>query len=330
MILFTRFADFLVYTLLGLSPDTRAAGSLQFFFEDISKIFVLLVLLIYLISLLRAGLQPERIRQFLSGKNRGVGYMLASIFGAVTPFCSCSSIPLFMGFTQAGIPLGITMAFLITSPIVNEIALVLLGSLLGWKFMIAYAAIGIAAGILGGIFIDFIKADRFLTPFARNMLGKATLQAGVQENPYITPARPGFSERNTFALIELRTILKRVWKWVFIGVGLGALFHGFVPESFILDYLGAGRLWTVPAAVGIGIPLYSNASGIIPVAESLLQKGLPVGTTLAFMMSTVAASLPEFMMLKQVMKIKLLIIFFSMLLSFFTLTGWIFNLFIII
>ncbi|MCD4760311.1 permease, partial [bacterium] len=158
----------------------------------------------------------------------------------------------------------------------------------------------------------------------------SVVPAGVKENPYSKPARPSFSERNTFALNELRTILKRIWKWVLIGVGLGALFHGFVPESFILDYLGAGRLWTVPAAVGIGIPLYSNASGIIPIAESLLQKGLPVGTTLAFMMSTVAASLPEFMMLKQVMKIKLLIIFFSMLLFFFTLIGWIFNLFIII
>jgi uncharacterized protein len=326
MILFTYFADFLVYTIFELSADTKISGSLHFFFEDISKIFVLLIILIYLISLLRAGLQPERIRNFLSGKKRGVGYILASLFGAVTPFCSCSSIPLFMGFTQAGIPLGITMAFLITSPIVNEIALVLLGSLLGWKFMVLYAGVGIIAGVLGGLFIDLIKADRYLTPFAQNMLSNSSENTNRDESS----TKISLSERNTFALTELRTILKRVWIWVFAGVGIGALFHGFVPESFILNHLGAGKIWTVPAAVGIGIPLYSNATGIIPVAESLLQKGLPLGTTLAFMMSTVAASLPEFMMLKQVMKIKLLLIFFAMLLFFFTLTGWIFNFFPII
>ena len=326
MIIFTYFADFLIFTVLGLSADTKIADSLHFFFEDISKIFVLLIILIYLISLLRAGLQPERIRKFLSGKKRGISYFLASLFGAVTPFCSCSSIPLFMGFTQAGIPLGITMAFLITSPIVNEIALVLLGSLLGWKFMVLYAGVGIIAGVLGGIFIDLIKADRYLTPFAQNMLGNSS-ENTKHDN---ISSKISFSERNTFALTELRTILKRVWIWVFAGVGIGALFHGFVPESFILNYLGAGKLWTVPAAVGIGIPLYSNATGIIPVAESLLQKGLPLGTTLAFMMSTVAASLPEFMMLKQVMKLKLLLIFFAMLLFFFTLTGWISNFFTII
>ena len=276
--------------------------------------------MIYVIGLLRAGLNTERIREFLQGKNRFAAYFLGAGFGAVTPFCSCSSIPLFLGFTQARIPIGITMSFLITSPIVNEVAVVLLGGLLGVKFMVIYVTVGILVGVVGGIFLDTIKAERFLMPLAENMQ-KSNIGTDTSDIQKVT-----LRERHDFAKNELRSIFGRVWKWVIIGVGAGAFLHGFIPEEFIAEHLGSGQWWSVPGAVLLGIPLYSNASGMIPIAESLLSKGLPVGTTLALMMSTVAASFPEFVMLKQVMKSKLLIIFFIMLLIMFTAVGLIMNL----
>lgn len=317
--IFTLFADLIVHTWLKLPEDSPWAGSLHFFIEDVTKIFFLLIIMIYIIGLLRASLNTERIRVFLQGKNRFFGYFLGAGFGAITPFCSCSSIPLFLGFTQARIPIGITMSFLITSPIINEVAVVLLGGLLGIKFMVIYVSIGILVGVLGGIFIDAIKAERYLMPLAEKV------QEEYAEPQEFEKQKMTFTERHKFAKMELKTIFSRVWKWVFIGVGLGALLHGFVPEEFITKNLGSGQWWSVPGAVLLGIPLYSNASGMIPVAESLLTKGLPIGTTLAFMMSTVAASFPEFVILKQVMKPKLLLIFFIMLLIMFTVVGLILN-----
>ena len=205
------------------------------------------------------------------------------------------------------------MAFLITSPMINEVALILLGSILGVKFMILYVLTGLSAGILGGFFIDTIRAERFLSP-----LGQQARSLKSEGDVQQTPVKLSLKDRHDFAREEVRTIVSRIWKWIFIGVGLGAALHGFVPEHFITDNLGRGNWWTVPGAVLLGIPLYSSASAIVPVAETLLAKGLPVGTTMAFMMSTVAASFPEFMMLKQVMKPRLLLIFFIMLLVFFT------------
>lgn len=318
--IFTKLADLIIYQVFGMPKNSHLAGSLHFFIEDTTKIFALLIVMIYVIAWARAALNVERVRDYLSGRHRVIGYVAAASFGAVTPFCSCSSIPLFLGFTQARIPIGITMAFLITSPIINEVAIILLGSLLGIKFTVCYVAVGILAGVVGGAFIDLIKAEKHLTPLAESA-------CGTDQNAEQTTERTRMSlrDRHAFAADELKTIFGRVWKWVLIGVGLGAALHGFVPESFVLEHLGAGQWWTVPSATLLGIPLYSNASGVIPVAESLLKKGLPVGTTLAFMMSTVAASFPEFMMLKQVMKPTLLLIFFLLLLTMFTLVGWTFN-----
>ena len=318
--IFTLLADLIVFTWLKIPESSRWAGSLHFFIEDVSKIFFLLVIMIYFIGLLRSSLNTERIRVFLQGKNRFFGYFLGAGFGAITPFCSCSSIPLFLGFTQARIPIGITMSFLITSPIINEVALVLLGGLLGIKFMVIYVLVGILAGVIGGIFIDAIKAEHYLMSLAEKM------KEGSVELQEFEKQKMTFRDRHQFAKNELKTIFFRVWKWVFIGVGLGALLHGFVPEEFITNNLGSGQWWSVPGAVLLGIPLYSNATGMIPIAESLLIKGLPVGTTLAFMMSTVAASFPEFVILKQVMKPRLLLIFFVMLLVMFTCVGLILNL----
>ncbi|MCG3728135.1 permease [Vibrio cincinnatiensis] len=328
---FTQLATWLTYDMLALDPSTKLADTLHFFIEDTTKIMALLVVMIYVIALFRASLNVEQVRQYLAGKKRVYGYFTGSFFGAITPFCSCSSIPVFLGFTSAGIPLGITMAFLITSPLINEIAILLLFSLLGWKFTLLYVVVGMLIGILSGGLLDAIGAERWLQPFASKAMKQAQKKMGkgaiageiTSQSP---PSGLSFSQRHHFAKQEMQDIVGRVWKWVFIGVGVGAGLHGFVPDGWIESHLGAGQWWSVPASVLVGIPLYSNATGVIPIMESLLKNGLPIGTTLAFCMSTVAASVPEFVMLKQVMQWRLLGILFALLLSAFTIMGWIFNL----
>ncbi|WP_434926267.1 permease [Shewanella sp. HL-SH8] len=319
--LFTTLADWLVFSVLGLVPGTKLGDAIQFFIEDTTKIFFLLVLMIYVIALIRASLNINRVRDYLASKNKFMGYLMGSTFGAITPFCSCSSIPIFLGFTSAGIPVGITMSFLITSPLINEVAVLLLLSLVGWQITVIYILVGMAIGIAAGMFLDLIRAEKMLQPFAL----KAYQTANQPDSPQKTHTKLTFKARHDFAKAELLDILTRVWKWVFIGVGLGAALHGFVPDLWFAANLGSGQWWSVPMAVLAGIPLYSNATGIIPVMESLIIKGLPLGTTLAFCMSTVAASFPEFILLKQVMTWKLLTIIFMLLLVSFTLVGWIIN-----
>ena len=322
-------AHWLAISPLGLAPGSPAAASVEFFFYDTAKILLLLVSLIYAIAWARAGLNVERVRDYLSGKARGIGYFLGSAFGAVTPFCSCSSIPLFLGFTTANIPVGITMAFLITSPLINELAVVLLWGLLGWKITVAYVVVGMIAGIIGGCLMDAIKAERWLHPFILEAMANMPAQAEEAKSAGAAPVcspRITLRQRHDFAWSETSTIFRRVWKWVIIGVGLGAALHGFVPENWFAEHLGAGEWWSVPLSVLLGIPLYSSVTGIIPVMESLLTKGLPIGTTLAFCMSTVVVSLPEMLMLRQVMTGKLLAVFVGYLLLMFTLVGWLFNL----
>ena len=323
--IFTDFASWLVYQIAGLSPGSKVGDALHFFVEDTSKIFALLVFMIYIIALVRASLNVEKVRDYLATKHRGIGYFMGACFGAITPFCSCSSIPVFLGFTSAGIPVGITMAFLLTSPLINEVAVLLLLSLLGWKFTVMYVVVGMAVGILGGIFLDLIKAERWLQPFAAKAYQQANSKPGADQGVSTKTTAMSFQARHKFAISETLDILGRVWKWVFIGVGLGAGLHGFVPDGWIASHLGDGQWWSVPAAVLLGIPLYSNATGVIPVMEGLITNGLPIGTTLAFCMSTVAASFPEFVLLKQVMQWRLLAILFGLLLASFTLIGWIFN-----
>lgn len=319
--IFTKLADWLAYSLLGLAAGSKLGGAVQFFIEDTTKIFFLLVLMIYVIALIRASLDIERVRDYLANKNKFIGYFMGALFGAVTPFCSCSSIPIFLGFTSAGIPIGITMAFLLTSPLINEVAVLLLLSLVGWKITAIYVGVGMAIGVIGGVFLDLIRAEKLLQPFALKAYQTAAPVDGERE----IRAKLSFQERHAFAKTELLDIFKRVWVWVFIGVGLGAALHGFVPESWFETHLGSGQWWSVPVAVLAGLPLYSNATGVIPVMESLIRKGLPLGTTLAFCMSTVAASFPEFILLKQVMTWKLLAIIFMLLMISFTLVGWLIN-----
>lgn len=321
---FSDLATWLVYQELGLSAQTRLGSALHFFVEDVTKIFALLLVMIYLIALVRASLNVERVRDYLARRHRGIGYLLGSGFGAITPFCSCSSIPVFLGFASAGIPIGLTMAFLLTSPLINEVAVLLLMSLLGWKFTLLYVLVGMCVGMLGGWFLDLIGAQRWLQDFAAKAYAAAAQKPDAAVSVNDRP-KMSMNERHRFAVQELRDIFGRVWKWVFVGVGLGAALHGYLPSGWIEAHLGAGQWWSVPVAVALGIPLYSNATGVIPVMESLITNGLPVGTTLAFCMSTVAASFPEFILLKQVMQWRLLALLFVMLLVAFTAIGWIFN-----
>ena len=320
---FTDLATWLVVDVFGLSKETKLGDALHFFIEDTTKIFFLLLVMIYAIALIRASMNVERVRDYLAGKHKGVGYILGSSFGAITPFCSCSSIPVFLGFTSAGIPVGITMSFLITSPLINEVAVLLLLSLLGWKFTLLYVVVGMSVGILGGVFLDAIRAERWLQSFAAKALERGQNSSSTVQSKQVESL--SLKERHTFAKEEMLEIFGRVWKWVIIGVGLGSALHGFVPDGWIEEHLGNGQWWSVPSAVLLGIPLYSNATGVIPVMESLIKQGLPIGTTLAFCMSTVAASFPEFILLKQVMQWRLLAVLFALLLVAFTLIGWIFN-----
>jgi uncharacterized membrane protein YraQ (UPF0718 family) len=316
-------SHWLVFGLLGLATDSHAGASLEFFIYDTMKILLLLVALIYGIAWIRAALNVERVRDYLAGKRRGLGYCLGALFGAVTPFCSCSSVPLFLGFTTAHIPIGITMSFLITSPLINEIAVVLLWGLLGWKFTVIYVVVGMTAGIIGGLVMDSLKAGRWLQPFILEAMEKAPAHQYANEAGEIQKLT--IRRRHAFAYSETVSIFKRVWKWVIIGVGIGAALHGFVPDNWFAENFGAGEWWTVPASVFVAIPLYSNVTGIIPIMESLLLKGLPIGTTMAFCMSAVAASIPSLVMLRQIMTIKLLAAFIGYLWVIFTLVGWLFN-----
>lgn len=316
-------ARWITYDLLSLTVGSELGAAVEFFLYDTAKILLLLIIMVYVVAWLRAALNVDRVRDYLKGKGRSIGYLLGAGFGSITPFCSCSSIPLFLGFTTARIPIGITMTFLITSPLINEVAIVLLWGLLGWKFTLAYIVVGMFAGIAGGIVMDVLRAERWLQPFLQDAMS-STRPALLSLQP--RTVKLSLEQRHAFARAETTAIFKRVWKWVLAGVALGAILHGYVPQEWFAQNLGSGQWWSVPLAVLVGIPLYTNVTGIIPIMESLLLKGLPVGTTLAFCMSAVAASLPEVMMLKQVMQWRLLALFLGTLLIIFTLIGWFFNL----
>lgn len=306
-------SSWLVYESLGQAKGSALGEALRFFFFDTAKIFLLLLLIVYVSSWLRAGVSMERIRAAFSGK-RSIGYVLAAVIGALTPFCSCSSIPLFISCTMAGIPFGIAMTFLITSPLINEVAVVMLWEVIGWKYALIYIGVGLLAGCIGGILMDLLRVDRWL---------KSMGHTGMVGRPI--QRRVGLLDRHRFAVAEVVGIFRRVWLWIVLGVAVGAALHGYVPEQWFAQTMGADQLWSVPLAVGMGIPLYTNVTGVVPVMESLLGKGLPIGTTMAFCMSTVAVSLPELLMLRQCMRWQLLAVFLGILLGLFTLIGWLLN-----
>lgn len=314
--IFTKLADVVVYDGLGMDDAAHWAKALHFFVEDTTKIFFLLTVLMLIIGFFRSWVSPEKVRYWLDGKPKILAYFLAVMLGAVTPFCSCSSIPLFIAFLSSGIPLGVTMAFLITSPMVNEVAVILFGEALGWHFTLAYVVTGMVTGMIGGAVIDFFKLDKWVEPF----VFQATVPQEVLDEPKMTAQK-----RLHHAWEETKDILKRVWLYVLIGVGAGAGIHGFVPQEWFLQYAGADNLLAVPIAVLMAVPLYLNVTGIVPVADVLISKGLPVGTTLAFIMSTVAISLPEMVILRKVLKPQILLFFIAYLATAFVLVGYGFN-----
>lgn len=291
------FAD-----LLGLNLADRLPGAAHFFLYDSAKVLLLLVGMIFLIGMLRTTIRPERVRAYLHGKPLPVALLLAALFGAITPFCSCSSIPLFIGFVAAGVPLSVTLTFLIASPLVNEVAVILLGQTFGWGLTTAYVVSGLALAVVLGALFSRLDLDDQVADFVRD-----TPTARL----HVAGHRPSLRDRVTAAREETAQIVGRVWKWVLVGVAVGAVIHGWVPAEFLADYAGPDNPLAVPIVTALGVPLYANAAGVVPIAEALAAKGMATGTVLSFMMATVALSLPEFVLLKQVLKPRLLALFFG-------------------
>lgn len=295
-----NFSHALTYSLLRLEPETHLAGSIEFFLADVPKILLLLSAMIFGITLVRSFFSAERARQLLGGKRQGVGNLLAAMLGIITPFCSCSAVPLFIGFVESGIPLGVTFSFLIASPMVNEVALVMLFGLFGWQVAAMYAGAGVAIAIVAGWVIGALGLERYVEDF----VWKMGVGAGVDESRGLT-----WTERTDRAWSAVKEIVARVWLYVVIGIAVGAGIHGYVPENFLAEVLGPRNPFAVIAAVLVGIPLYSNAAGMIPVVSALMEKGTALGTALAFMMAVVGLSLPEMIILRRVLKWQLIAIF---------------------
>jgi len=313
--MFEALADLLVYRLAGLEGSAFGAAA-HFFVMDVTKILVLLTLVIYLMGLLRALLRPETVREFIRNRGNISSRFMAVGLGAVTPFCSCSSVPLFIGFVEAGIPLGVTLSFLIASPMVNEVAVVVLASVIGWKLALIYIATGLTVAFIGGFVIERFKPGRWVEEYVWKIHMGET--AKIEEDTSL-------KGRHAYALDEVRQIVGRIWKFVLIGVGIGSFIHGYVPKDLIVNIAGDGGLLSVVGAVLVGVPLYSDAVGIIPIAEVLLHKGVPLGTVLAFMMAVVALSAPEMVILRKVVKWPLLGIFAAYLATAFVIVGVLFN-----
>lgn len=307
-------ADRIAYDLLGLSPESALGSAVAFFLYDVPKILLLLSVVVFVVALIRSFFPPERTRAYLSHSHEYVGNVLAALLGVVTPFCSCSAVPLFIGFVEAGVPLGVTFSFLIASPMVNEVALVLLLGMFGWKVAALYLVSGLLVAIVGGI-----------------VLGKLGLEGEIEE--YVLQVRMGQAvvptmtrtERFAYARGYVAEILGKVWLYVVAGIAIGAVMHGYIPADALARYAGPGNPLAVPIAVAMGIPLYSNAAGVIPIVSVLVDKGVAMGTVLAFMMAVTALSIPEFVILRKVMKPKLIGRFIAINFVTITLTGYLFN-----
>ena len=309
------------FDLLGLNPDSHFGTSVNFFFYDTIKILILLFVISSLMGVINAYFPIERLRVYLTTRKLfGLQYVFASFFGAITPFCSCSSIPLFIGFVKGGIPLGVTFAFLITSPLVNEVAVAMFLGLFGWKTTLIYAGSGIVMGIVGGFILGKFNLDRYLSPWVKELQASSEKEAENWEKEK-TP----FIDRLPAIIKEGWDIVSKVLIYVIIGIAIGAAMHGYVPENFFAKYLSAERWYAMPLAVLAGVPMYANAAGIIPVIQVFVAKGVPLGTALAFMMAVVGLSLPEATLLKKVMTWKLIGIFFGTISIFIIILGYLFN-----
>lgn len=313
--------DYLTYGLIGLHIETHLGASVNFFIYDTIKILILLFLISSLMGLVNAYFPVDRLRIYLTTKKLyGFQYFFAALFGAITPFCSCSSIPLFIGFVKGGIPLGVTFAFLITSPLVNEVAVAMFLGLFGIKATLVYAISGIFMGTIGGFILGRFKLDRHLSDWVKEIQANSELESEQWETDQ-TP----FIDRLPIIIREGWGIVKSVLLYVIIGIAIGAAMHGYVPENFFTAYLSADKWYAVPLAVILAVPMYANAAGIVPVIQVFVAKGVPLGTALAFMMAVVGLSLPEATLLKKVMKWKLIGIFFGTITVFIILLGYLFN-----
>lgn len=310
-----KFVDYLVYDLVGLAQTEHLAQAVHFFIYDTIKIFILLIGIIFAVSLLRTYFNVEKVRAYLQGKSEFTGNILASLFGIITPFCTCSAIPLFLGFLQARIPVGVTFSFLISAPLNNEIAIAMLFSLFGWKITAIYIGFGLLVAIVGGYIIGKMKTEQYILIDVKPMEGNC-------DNPNIE-----LSAKNRVheAWAYTWDIFKKIYLYVVIGVSIGAFIHGYIPTDFIAKYTGGDAWYTVPAAVVLGIPMYASAAGVMPLVEVLTDKGMLLGSALSFMMAVTALSLPEAMILKRILHTKLIALFFAIVGSGIMLIGFIFN-----
>jgi uncharacterized membrane protein YraQ (UPF0718 family) len=309
-----NFAAYLVFTVLGLAKGSHLGDAANFFVYDTIKIFLLLTTIIFCVAVIRSYFPPEKTKRFLSHGKEYVGNILAALLGIVTPFCSCSAVPLFIGFVESGVPLGVTFSFLVSSPMVNEIALIMLWGLFGWKIALIYIGCGVMIAIISGIVIGKLRLERFVQDYVYKI--KMGETAATEQT---------FRERLSNARNYTVPLLKKIWPYVIAGVGIGAFIHGYAPEGFLLKYAGPQNPFAVPLAVLVGVPLYSNAAGVIPITQALMEKGMATGTVLAFMMAVTALSLPEAIILKNVLKLRLLLTFFGIVAVAITLTGYLFN-----
>ena len=309
-----QFAAYVVFNLFNLEPGTHLGEAINFFIYDTIKVFFLLTVIIFFVAIIRSYFPPERTRRILSRKRQYLGNGLAGLLGIVTPFCSCSAVPLFIGFVESGVPLGVTFSFLISSPMINEVALVLLLGLFGLKIALLYVGTGLLVSVIAGILIGKLRMEKYVQDYIYQM------KVGSAEIP-----QQNFREKVQYARDYTKDLLKRIWPYVLIGIGVGGFIHGYVPSDFLIRHAGPDNPFAVPVAVLIGVPLYSNAAGTIPIVQALMGKGMPIGTVLAFMMAVTALSFPEAVILKNVLKIRLLLVFFGIVAVAIIAVGYLFN-----
>lgn len=320
--MFLKFADWFVYEILGLSAETSFGSALHFFVYDVLKILFLLFTIISVIAFLRSYLDADKFKAYIEKQPKFLAHLLAALFGAITPFCSCSSIPLFIGFMEAKIPFGVAMSFLITSPMINEIAMLVLAGVLGIKITVIYAVTGITVGVIGGFLMEKLEFEKYLQDYLKK-LGANTgcCSCSCSETKEVITIKSRIKD----ALIYAKDLFKKIWLFVLLGVGVGAFLHGYVPQEFFMQYMSDNNFYAVPLAVIAGIPLYADATTIIPIAQVLIQKGAAVGTVLVFMMAVVGLSLPEMIILSRVMKKELIIRYVIFMFITFTFVGYFYN-----
>ncbi len=310
------FSHFFAYSLLGLEKGSHSGEAIQFFIYDTPKVMMLLTIIVFVTGIVRSFFTQERTRRYLAGKRESTGNIMAALLGMVTPFCSCSAVPLFLGFVQAGVPLGVTFSFLIAAPMVNEIAVILLYGLLGWRVAALYLVTGLLIAMVSGWIIGRLRLESWMEDWVQQL---RSAELAIAEE------KLSWADRLERGADAVKDIVGKVWIYVIIGIGIGAAIHGYVPEDFMASIMGRDAWWSVPVAVLAGIPMYSNAAGIVPVVEALLGKGAALGTVLAFMMSVIALSLPEMVILRKVLKLKLIVVFIGVVGCGILFTGFLFN-----